>query len=379
MIHLPSVAARVRHGGRRVRVEHLPFAFVGVAALLVGLWGGLVRIGWAVPGLGAGLALAHGPLMVSGFLGTFIGLERATALGQFWTYGVPFLAGLGVVALLAGIPAPPLFAAAGLGLVAVFGELLRRQGAAFMMVMAAGAGAWLVGNLRWLAGAPAFQTVPWFAGFLVLTIVGERLELSRLVRPSRTAQAVLLSAVAVYLGGLVLTVPALAIGERIAGASMIVMALWLLRHDIARHTIWQAGQPRFIAASLMSGYVWLLIGGGLWVMLGGAVTGPAYDAMLHAVFLGFVFGMLLAHAPIILPAVLGRPLPYRPGFYGPIVLLNISVLLRLGADLTEWADGRRWGGLLGVLAILLFLATTVGAAGSARAPGPASPEGMGGP
>ncbi len=329
-----------------------------------------------MPDLRVGLALAHGPLMVSGFLGTLIGLERAAALGRLWAYGAPFLASLGVVALLAGMPAPILFAAASLGLIVVFGHLLSRQRAAFMMVMAAGAAAWFVGNLLWLAGAPIFKTVPWFTGFLVLTIVGERLELSRLGRPSRGAQAALLSGVGVYLAGLVLAVPILPIGERVAGAGMIVMALWLLRYDIARRTIRQAGLPRFIAASLLSGCAWLLIGGGLWGVLGGAGAGLAYDAMVHVVFLGFVFGMLFAHAPIILPAVLGRPVPYRSGFYGHLALLNVSILLRLGADLGGWTDGRRWGGLLGVLAILLFLVSTAGAAVSVRPPRPVSQGGM---
>ncbi|BFO21058.1 hypothetical protein SHKM778_74460 [Streptomyces sp. KM77-8] len=34
---------------------------------------------------------------------------------------------------------------------------------------------------------------------------------------------------------------------------------------------------------------------------------------MHAVFLGFVMSMIMAHAPVILPAVLRRPLPYHPG------------------------------------------------------------------
>jgi hypothetical protein len=373
---LPSAIRPTAHRGRGVRVEHLPFVFVSVLALLVGLWGGLVRIGWLMPDLRAGLTLAHGPLMVSGFLGTLISLERAAALTRVWAYGAPLLAGLGVVALLTGMPVPMLFAGAGLGLAVAFGHLLSRQRAVFLIVMAAGAGAWLVGNLLWLEGAPIFQTVPWLTGFLVLTIVGERLELSRLVRPSRGAQSALLVAVGIYLAGLVLTVPAFALGERVAGAGMIVMALWLLRYDIARRTIREAGLPRFIAASLLSGYVWLLIGGGLWVVLGGAVAGPTYDAMLHVVFLGFVFGMLFAHAPIIVPAVLGRPVPFWPGFYGHLALLDVSILLRLGSDLGGWADGRRWGGLLGVVAILLFLAATAGAAASARRLRPAAQGAM---
>ena len=34
-------------------------------------------------------------------------------------------------------------------------------------------------------------------------------------------------------------------------------------------------------------------------------AGPRYDAMLHSIFLGFVFSMIFAHAPIILPTITG--------------------------------------------------------------------------
>jgi hypothetical protein len=34
-------------------------------SLLAALWGGLVRMGWALPPLGPTLVLLHGPLMVS--------------------------------------------------------------------------------------------------------------------------------------------------------------------------------------------------------------------------------------------------------------------------------------------------------------------------
>ena len=42
-----------------------------------------------------------------------------------------------------------------------------------------------MGNGLWLAGRPIYAVVPWWVGFLVLTIAGERLELSRVLRPSR--------------------------------------------------------------------------------------------------------------------------------------------------------------------------------------------------
>ena len=44
------------------------------------IWAGLLRLGWNWPVIQSGLPMAHGPLMVCGFLGTVIGIERAVAL-----------------------------------------------------------------------------------------------------------------------------------------------------------------------------------------------------------------------------------------------------------------------------------------------------------
>jgi metal-sulfur cluster biosynthetic enzyme len=54
-------------------------------------------------------------------------------------------------------------------------------------------------------------------------------------------------------------------------------------------------------------------------------VGPQYDATLHAFFLGFVFAMIFAHAPIIFPAVLGARMAYRPLFYAHVVLLQLTL------------------------------------------------------
>ena len=62
----------------------LPFLALAILALLAALWAGLMRLGWRLPALTPSLALAHGPLMISGFLGTLITLERAVALKQKW-------------------------------------------------------------------------------------------------------------------------------------------------------------------------------------------------------------------------------------------------------------------------------------------------------
>jgi hypothetical protein len=118
-----------------------------------------------------------------------------------------------------------------------------------------------------------------------------------------------------------------------------------------------------MAVCLLSGYAWLGIGGAIAMVTGAARPGVLYDAMLHAVFLGFVMSMVFAHAPVIFPAVLGRPLDYRPAFYLHAVVLHASVLVRIIGDLFEGlAPLRAWGGLFNAIALLLFLGNTVRAA-----------------
>lgn len=48
--------------------------FLGMASLLAAMWEGLVRLGLGMDLPEPQLAIFHGPLMISGFLGTLIGL-----------------------------------------------------------------------------------------------------------------------------------------------------------------------------------------------------------------------------------------------------------------------------------------------------------------
>ena len=83
----------------RARLPLLAFGFV---ALVVGVAAGLARLGAAVPVFAATSAPLHGPLMVCGFFGVVIALERAVALDRLWAYLGPLLAALGVATLLSG-------------------------------------------------------------------------------------------------------------------------------------------------------------------------------------------------------------------------------------------------------------------------------------
>lgn len=129
--------------------------------------------------------------------------------------------------------------------------------------------------------------MPWWAGFLVLTIAGERLELARVLLHKVLARRAFVLVGTVFMAGLLLSLARQDAGIRLAGLGLLGMGGWLWRFDIARRTIRQTGVTRFITACLLPGYVWMMVGGMLWLGYGGQYgAGPVYDAMLHVIFVG---------------------------------------------------------------------------------------------
>lgn len=354
------------------RAHRVPMLALGMLALVAGLASGLGRLG--VGTFAGDLALLHGPLMVAGFLGTVIGLERAVALGRPWAYAAPLCAGLGAAGFIAGVPGWPgagLMTAASAIACAAFVPVLQRHLALHVVVMAGGAVAWLGGNLLWLLGRPLALVVYLWLAFLVLTILGERLELNRLLPPSPWTRRTFVAALGLFLAGVLLTLAAPDLGVRILGAGALALTAWLLRFDLARRTVRQTGLVRFIAVCLLSGYFWLAAGGLLFLGGGFQPGGPLYDAALHAWFVGFVFSMIFGHAPIIFPSILGITIEYRPRFYLHLAILHASLLARVAADLLGWMPLRAHAGAVNAAAIVLFIASTVAAVRLSRRSGPA--------
>lgn len=353
-----------------LRRRRTPLVALAVAALFAGLWGGLIRLGLQLPDAVTSAAAEHGPLMALGFLGTLVSLERAVALDRPWAYGAPLASATGALVTVTGAPGalgPALVSFGGIVLLGAHVAIQRRQPSAHNVVMALGAVAWCAAGADWVAGAGPGQFTPLLAGFLVLTIVGERLELARAARRSPRARALLLAAVAVFCVGLGVSLGPERLGFRIAGVGLLGQALWLARYDVARRTVRIAGVTRYIASALLAGYAWLICAGVLWTVDAALYAGPAYDAELHAVFLGFVMSMVFAHAPVIVPAVLRVQLPYHRGFYAQLALLHVSLAVRLiGGDLLGNDALWQWGGVSNEAAILLFLATTGLAIAAAR-------------
>ena len=345
----------------RVRI-HFPIMLLVVIVLLGGLWAALIRIGWQLPNI-ASAAGYHGALMISGFLGTLVSLERATVLKRKWAYAGPLLSGLGALTLLIGLPSEIGRAALVISaaiLCAVFVLFLRIRSRIDILTMSLGAVMWLIGNALWLLGEPIYHAVPWWAGFLILTIAGERLELSRVLMHRPLSKTIFRISIGLFAIGLIISLLNFDLGLRVSGAGLIMIGGWLIRFDVARYTIRQTGLTRYIAACLLPGYVWLAIGGGLWLIFGGTSTaGYQYDAMLHTLFLGFVFSMIFGHAPIIIPSVMPVDFTYRSIFYLHLVLLQLSLIVRIAADLFAAQPIRMWAGLINVIAVLLFLGVMI--------------------
>lgn len=299
----------------------------------------------------------HGILMVLGFLGTLIGLERAVALRRPWGYAAPLALGAGGLALVLPLPVivGQILLVAGSGLtVAVLQALWGRQrdAATATQVLAA---MLAVGASGLWTRLEVAATLPWLAGFAVLTICAERVELARVALPT-WAPRVLLSLAVALTAAVVAALVWPEVGTRVLGVVLAGMVGWLARVDVARRTIHSCGLARFATAALLLGYAWLAFVALAWTVAGPPVSPAAYDSVVHATFLGFAMSMVMAHAPVILPAVLRRPLPYHPVMWAPLVLLHAGLLLRVPVGnglglLGPW----QIGALSALVAVVSFL------------------------
>ncbi|HPZ48754.1 MAG TPA: hypothetical protein PLA44_02730 [Propionibacteriaceae bacterium] len=352
---MTTTAARPKAPAQRTPVERLVLMALGGVSLLAGLNAALLLLDVWAPVKATHLPDVHGQIMVLGFLGTLISLERAQALRKPWAYLAPGLLGAGGIALAFGATAlgQLLQIEGAVAFVAVYLALHRR--APFPLVAVQLLSAVLALASAWLLRATDPATVlPLLAGFIVLTIASERAELAQLALGRRAIPVLATLSCVITLGATTaLVVPQL--GSRLTGAGMLAMAVWLARDDVARRQVRLTGFPRYNGTALLVGYVWLGLAGLVWLIGGVPTSTAAYDIVIHATFLGFAVSMVMAHAPTILPAVIGRPLPYKPISWLPLVVLHVGLLVRVVGDVADQPTVWRPGSVVTVVAMLLFV------------------------
>lgn len=237
--------------------------------------------------------------------------------------------------------------------------LVRRHAAAFTWLMLLGSAVLTLGTSAWARSAPVFMVVPAWMAFFVLTIVAERLELSRLAPTPAWASHLLVGLCVLFAVSALGRVVRESVGLWPFGLTMALIAGWQLRYDLALRTVRLAGLPRFTATGVLLGSAWLLVTGLFFTVSEVPPAGPRYDAALHGVFVGFVLSMVFAHAPIILPAVARLPLPYHPVLFVPLLVLHLGLVVRVLGDL--WVDLtlRQVGSAANGLALAAFVVSTL--------------------
>lgn len=330
---------------------------MAILSVIFGMITGLYRLGWIPTWPFLMQADAHGPVMVCGFLGSVISLERAVALGRNWGYIAPLSAGLGSIVFILGLPKPIallLFFIASCVLSLATIHIYNRQPMLFTRILSLGSFSWFIGNFIWLGGLDIYHALPWWICFLVFTIAGERLELSRFLPPSRLSKTLFIFASIIILFGAITSAFLDPLNVKLLSIGLIALSIWLIFNDIAKHTIKRHGQPRYMAICLLSGYLWLFAGGLIGFQVSHLQAGSSYDAFLHALLIGFTFCMIFAHALIILPAVTKIKVRYHSAFYLPLLMLHASLIIRIFGDVLLNQSYRSIGGQLNAVSLLIF-------------------------
>ncbi len=342
----------LRHGRLRFGLLAAPAAVGALASLVIAVEAGLDRLGVGFVSAGAG-GVPHGAVMVGGFVGTLVAMERARASHRQVAFLVPLASAAGSILLILGRGEGGQFLqiAAAVGLALLMWSFWRLQPQLPLALVGAGALAWAGGTITWFVTESPIRSVSWWMVFLVFTILGERLELTRFARRS-TAPAI--GASLVMVGGLVVGIADWSAGTHVVGLGIAVAGAWLLWADTARSTVRRGGLATYAGASLLAAYAWLTAAGV--VLTARGLLSPWYDATLHEFFIGFVIGSIFAHGPIIFPALTGRGVRFTPLFPAALVALHASVALRAAA---AFASEPAWRELAAHTHVLAFLAYVV--------------------
>ena len=328
----------------------IPFALI---SLILGVMGGWIRLGWGFTIPSPVPVSQHGVFMVGGFLGTLVSLERVVTLHKKVLFLIPLSFGISVLFFLLGFPkiSNILLMSGSLAYLGVCIYIFKKYKNEGDLLLSFGAIFQLVGHYTLFQTQSYPMTFAAWMLFFLFTIIGERLELTRFL-PKKKFQKTEL-----YFWLLVLTLAAAFYHNGSSGIlniSMIGLAQWLIRNDISLINLKKKGSYKFLGISLFSAFIWLIITGLLGFLKGFLL----YNALLHAFFIGFVLNMILAHAPIIFPALLKiNHKPFHPVFYLWLTALNLSLFMRILGDIFIINSLKMTGGLLNGLSFLGYLLT----------------------
>lgn len=331
-------------------------AILGIASLISGVFAGFNRLGWIE--INTGMGGEHGALMTGSFLGTVILLERVVTSKNRLLLALPIINGLSLPLFFAGQHQASLICLSigSIGLCYVYLDIISRMKELGFYIMLAGAVCWLIGNMLIIMYQIYPLALPWWICFFLLTIVGERLELTKFLPVKKKMKhllVVFLAATVISLGFFFHNS-----GQLIAGLFIIGIVVWLLKYDMVRKNLFREGLYQYAAVMLTVGYLWLGIYG--LFLLSGSYLDISYDTLVHTFFIGFVMNMIFAHAPIILPGVAKLKFyPYHPILYISGFLLQVSLILRIYGNVISDYDVKYYSSIFNGIFIFTFFLSMI--------------------
>lgn len=383
----PSRSGGFGKSGMNVKLPRARLFLLLLAAIgaLMGLNSALIRS--SIPALAtpAPLGDGHGVFMVFGFLGGAIGLERAVAYQAGaphkpkWGFLAPAFAGIGsVLMVIEALPfvsretsfVPFAFMAHNpqvlpgiawtlsmAALTGIYFGVWRRQQSVAVLIQLLGAFLGVAGIALWARGIDAQILAPWWMAYLVLTIVGERIELARVAFIAHNIEWLIFFASVAFAVSLGVCLINPTIGYPLLGITLGAMLLLAITHDTARKTYKIKGVTGFMGTCMLVGYAWALLSSAIWIFSPTGFEGYWRDMAIHGLAIGFTMSMVAAHASMIIPSITRRPMKYHPILWGGWSVMQIGLLVRLLGTTSGETLLWQWGDGISIVGMLLMMVT----------------------
>lgn len=303
--------------------------------LILGLFMGLSRFGL----INFPLSFHHGVLMLNGFAGGVITVERllSNRKDQWFLVGLILLIS-GLTLYIAGFEYGLLLVAGNIAILFVKETLILNENKIHNSVyQLVGLLSWFIGNLKFYQNGFYPAVVPFWIVFILMLIVGTRL--SKMGKEDVISMVLSLTIFFSFWLGFH------GYGQSIYGVGLSLLSVRLGYLEVRNRSKHLLG--------LMIAYGWLLISG-ISSLFSDYIL-YSYDLALHAFFLGFFFSMIFLNAPDALLKKLDLDqLKTYPNFW--VLFLSSGLIVRLiMGDLLQMQTARNMGSILNLLTIIIYI------------------------
>ncbi len=268
-----------------------------VFILIISIYGGVLRAGIELPVIKP-LVSKHGFLLLYGFFASLISLERVVGIkkSRFLFAPISFIIGSFLLLFDFNEISFGFFVVGSMLFCGIYIYILIRSFLIPTFILFLGSLSLLLSSVL-LFIYPLNKLSILYITFFVLTITGERVELSKIYINKAFVKLSLVPTSLLFVLSILSLINDIFI--KLYAFGLILISIIFFKFDVAIKTVKLSGIRRYISLGVILAYAWLLISG-LLILI---PTGFYYDAFLHTIFLGFAFSMVFSHAYIIFPAL----------------------------------------------------------------------------